>query len=101
MKYGALRFGKPLILLAVIAVSGWMVMLLWNAVMPAILTNLHPIDYWHAVGLLILCRILFGGFRDGGRSHRRRHWRRWEAMTREERNQFKRSFETLSGAGSR
>lgn len=37
------------------------VMLLWNAILPAIL-HVSPINYWQAAGLLILSKILFGGF---------------------------------------
>ncbi len=37
------------------------VMLLWNALLPG-LVHAGTIDYWQAMGLLILCRILFGGF---------------------------------------
>lgn len=43
------------------------VMLLWNALMPDIF-GLPIITFWQAAGLLILSKILFGGFRKGG------HW---------------------------
>ncbi len=43
---------------------GYVVMRLWNAVLPAILPA-HPITYWQSVGLLVLARILFGGFSHG------------------------------------
>jgi len=71
------------------AVLGFMVMLLWNAVIPAIFTGSRSLDYPHALGLLVLSRILFGGFRGGGGWRQRRHWRRWEAMTPEEREQYR------------
>jgi len=47
---------------------GGIVMLLWNAILPALL-NISSISYWQAVGLLLLCKILFGSFRPapGGR----------------------------------
>jgi hypothetical protein len=38
--------------------------------------------------LLILSRILFGGFRGHGGWRARRHWRKWDAMTPEERERF-------------
>ncbi|MEO5932313.1 MAG: hypothetical protein ABIQ08_02005, partial [Duganella sp.] len=44
------------------------------------------LDYWRALGLLVLCRILFGGL--GGRHHGAARWQRWQAMTQEERDQF-------------
>jgi hypothetical protein len=73
------------------ALLGFIVMLLWNAVMPAIFVGSRSMDYPHALGLLVLSRILFGGFRGRGGWHRRRRWRRWEAMTPEEREQFKKT----------
>jgi hypothetical protein len=72
------------------AVLGVVVMVLWNAVVPALFTGAHPIDYLHALGLLVLSRILFGGFRGHGGWHRRRHFARWQAMTPEEREKFMR-----------
>lgn len=40
-------------------------MSLWNAILPEVL-NATTITYWQALGLFILSRILFGGFRCGG-----------------------------------
>ena len=37
-------------------------MWLWNQLMPAIF-GLHAINFWQALGMLVLCKILFGGFR--------------------------------------
>lgn len=55
-------------LIAVMAIVGvaalsYVVMLLWNSVAVSIADGIHTIDYCHAVGLLILSKILFGGFR--------------------------------------
>lgn len=86
-----IRLARPLVILAAIAVLGAAVMILWNLVMPAVFTGGHVIDYPHAVGLLVLCRILFGGFRGRGhggwRSHR--YWDKWAAMTPEERERIR------------
>jgi hypothetical protein len=76
-----------LFILAAVAILGLAVMLLWNLVGPALFAGAHTIDYPHALGLLVLCRILFGGFR-GHRGRGRGHWRRWAAMTVEEREQI-------------
>lgn len=80
---------KLLMMLAVAAVLGAAVMVLWNLVMPGLFAGSRPIDYWHALGLLVLSRILFGGFRGHGGWHGRRRWQKWQAMTVEEREQFR------------
>ncbi len=40
-------------------------MLLWNAILPQIL-HTSVINYLQALGLLVFCRLLFGGFHFGG-----------------------------------
>ncbi|MBR7987452.1 hypothetical protein KDX04_16665 [Burkholderia cenocepacia] len=81
--------GKVLLVAIAIGVLGWVVMTLWNWVMPALFVGARTIDFAHALGLLVLSRILFGGFRGHRGWHGRRHWRKWEAMTPEEREQFR------------
>ena len=54
------RFAGICIMLAAYAVFGVVVMLLWNALMTQIFA-LPFLNYWQAVGLLILARLLFGG----------------------------------------
>jgi hypothetical protein len=95
MKYRARYLVKALFILMGVAVLGLVVMALWNAVIPGLFVGSRPIDYLHALGLLVLTRILFGGFRGRSGWHQRRHWRRWEAMTPEERDQFRKT--TSSG----
>lgn len=80
-----------IVAIVAIAVFGFVVMGLWNWLMPDLL-GLRPITFWQALGLVILSKILFGGF--GGHGHRRSHWRgrmreRWERMTPEEREKFR------------
>ena len=36
------------------------VMLLWNAIVPSILIIATPISFWGAMGLSLLCSLLFG-----------------------------------------
>jgi Ca2+/H+ antiporter, TMEM165/GDT1 family len=83
---------------AAVAVFGVVVMTLWNGLMPD-LFGWRPIGFWQALGLLILTRLLFGGFRGGPGRHLR--WRhrlreRWEQMTPEERERFR---EGMRGCG--
>lgn len=82
----ARKLAKLGLLVAGAAVLGGVVMLLWNWVMPGLVDGVARIDYWRALGLLILSRILFGGFR--GRGHGHGHRQRWQKMTPEEREQF-------------
>jgi hypothetical protein len=43
------------------------VMFLWNSLLPQIM-HASAINYWQALGLMALCRILFGNFHFGGRA---------------------------------
>ena len=69
MRFKLRCFGMALLVLVGIAVLGWMVMTLWNWVIPALFIGGRAIDFPHALGLLILSRILFGGFRGRGGCH--------------------------------
>jgi hypothetical protein len=53
-----LRFALAAVLF--ILFFGYLVMLLWNALLPS-LFSLHTISYWQGIGLLLLTRILIGG----------------------------------------
>jgi hypothetical protein len=70
-------------------IFGEVVMHLWNWLLP-MLFGWHVITFWQALGLLVLCRILFGGWggSNGGRGQRHRG-ERWEKMTPEEREKFR------------
>ena len=101
MMFKARYLGKAVIVLVAAAALGGAVMLLWNAVLPAVFSGARSIDYLQALGLLILSRILFGGFRGYGGWHGRRHWARWQAMTPEEREQFHRGVHSGRRPGDR
>ncbi len=63
----------PAIILFVIAGMAlliWAVMLLWNAILPEVL-GVNSITYWQALGIFVLSKILFGGFKGGGRKHKK------------------------------
>jgi hypothetical protein len=82
--------------LAGLAVFSTIVMLLWNALIPEIF-HLAMISFWQAAGLLILAKILFGGFRGGwgggcGGRWRHKMQQRWMDMTPEERERFKQEW---------
>ena len=94
----------PLILLVFLlflALGGEIVKQLWNWLLPS-LFGWRQITFWQALGLLALCRILFGGFglRGSGRSNFRRRWaERWEHMTPEERERFRQGMRGRWGFG--
>ena len=78
-------------MLAFAFLGGQIVRLLWNWLLPP-LFGWPAVTFWQALGLLALCRILFGGV--GGRGLprggiRRRMAERWEHMTPEERERFR------------
>jgi hypothetical protein len=86
----------PLAILAIplfITIGGEIVMHLWNSLLPS-LFGWRQITFWQALGLLVLCRILFGGFgRHGsghsGFRHRMQFKERCGQMTPEERERFR------------
>ena len=87
--------------IAVVAITvfSFVVMNLWNWLVPAIF-GWHSISFWQALGLLVLSKILFGGFR-GGPGHGM-HWRhrmmeRWQKMTPEEREKFREGMRERCG----
>jgi hypothetical protein len=61
----ALGIGIGILAIGLAFLFGWIVMLLWNALMPEIF-GLKPIGYWQAWGLFILCSILFKGMGSSG-----------------------------------
>ena len=80
-----------LVFIAFVAIGGEVVRQLWNWLLPP-LFGLSRITFWQALGILALCRILFGGFGfhgSGRSSMRRRMEERCEQMTPEERERFR------------
>lgn len=109
----------PVAILAVTALFALCVMLLWNWLLP-VLFGLPIITFWQSLGLLLLCKLLFGGFgaHRYARYDRFRHGEhqpdmnegfdsrtrnspireRWKNMSEEERCQFMNRYKrTFSG----
>jgi hypothetical protein len=81
-------------MLLFITIGGLVVRVLWNWLLPP-LFGWPQLTFWQALGLLALCRILFGGFGFGGSPRsgfRRRMAERWDKMTPEERERFRQSW---------
>ena len=89
--------GVALAIVCGIAVLGALVMLLWNWLMPALFPGVGIIDYWQALGLLLLSKILLGG----GRGFFRGHHHHPDRLTGEEREQLKRHFRNRWEHGER
>jgi Ca2+/H+ antiporter, TMEM165/GDT1 family len=94
-----LCFLIPFIIAAAVLVFGGAVMYLWNSVLTPVL-GVTTITFWQAVGLLILSKLLFGGFHCG-----RRHFKsgppflhhRWKHMSDTEREQLKQEWRSRWG----
>lgn len=90
----------PLFLLKMIiilAITGAVVMLLWNALIPPLFSG-PVLNYWQSAGLLLLAKILFGTLGKGYRLHRHHYpdemWKqklreKYEAMSPEEQEKFR------------
>ncbi len=79
----------PLIFLTVALIVMW----LWNCILPEVI-GVKSINYWQAMGILVLSKILFGGFHgkfgQGMRDMKEKHLRhKMEGMSDEEKEKFK------------
>jgi hypothetical protein len=94
----------PLAIVGMVAfafIGGEVVMRLWNWLLPP-LFGWRALGFWQALGLLALCRILFGGL--GGHGPGSRRGRRWgrgcRNMSPEEREKFRKAMEGGYGFGT-
>ena len=72
-------------------------MLLWNWLMPALFVGTPQVNFWQALGILALSKILFGGLRGGGHEYWRERRQRWANMSPQEREQLKSRFSRCWG----
>ena len=91
--------------IAAVLLFGTIVMGLWNAILPAVI-GVKTITFIQALGILLLSKILFGGFGRRGGWHGGRHnaWRnklqeKMANMTPEEREKFKAEWKSRCGSG--
>lgn len=88
-----------------IAVGGVAVLQLWNWLLPP-LFGVPEVTFWQALGILALCRILFGGFGDltrGRSGSRRRTAEPWQRLSPEEQERLRQGAAgpVSSGAASK
>jgi len=81
----------------------WIVMLLWNCLLPEIM-GFKTVTFWQASGILILSKILFGGFHGkfgrGMRDFKERKMReRMNGLSPEERDKFKQVWKSRCESG--
>lgn len=91
----------PIAIVAGVFLFGSVVMLLWNALLPAVL-GVTTITFWQALGILVLSKILFGGF-SGHRGHHKSHHGRhdkWMHLTPEQREKMKAEWKNRCECGT-
>lgn len=92
----------PFVIAAVVLIFGFVVMWLWNAVMPQVF-GVTAITYWQAVILLVLSKIFFHGWHSNHRDKFHDHadlkyrsslakW--WMCLSDEEKTRLRKSWET-------
>ncbi len=82
--------------LAIVAL-GFVIMTLWNSILVGVL-SVKAITYTQALGIFVLSKILFGGFKGRGgcgcgfKGRGERMKEKWQSMTPEEREKFKQDW---------
>jgi hypothetical protein len=99
-----LIFIVPAAILAMVLftyIGGEIVLHLWNWLLPS-LFGWRQITFWQALGILVLCRVLFGGLGSHGSGRpgfRRRMQERCEHRTPEQREEFRQRMRERFGFG--
>ena len=95
-----------LFIFAFLVPLGFIVMALWNNILAAVV-HVPLINFWQALGLFALSRILFGGFPGkpgwAGHRHQRKDMEemrnKWFNLTPEEKDQFRQDWKNRFGGG--
>jgi hypothetical protein len=102
MKKKKLLWIVPLAIVGIIlfiVIGGELVMHLWNWLLPP-LFGWRLITFWQGLGLLLLCRILFGGLGRGPRGSRGPRFRGCRKMSPEDREKFRKAMDEGYGFGA-
>lgn len=100
----------PFFFVGMAALVTWILMLLWNWLMP-IIFDLTTITFWQALGLLVMSKLLFGGFGGGKRggscngSNNHRGWKhkfkhKWANMSVEDKMKWESKFSGKANSGT-
>jgi len=86
----------PLFVFAVLVPLGFIITALWNNILVPVL-HVGLINFWQALGIFLLSKILFGGFpgnwKRGMRNDFRERMReKWSSMSPEQKEQFKQNW---------
>jgi hypothetical protein len=95
-----------LFIFAVVVPVGFIITALWNNIL-AVVLHVSVINFWQALGIFLLSRILFGGFpgKPGWAGRRRRRFemegmsQKWFNMSPEEKKEFKQGWRERCGRG--
>jgi hypothetical protein len=94
----------PIAIIAFLSIASFAVMQLWNNLIPDIF-HIGTITFGQAMGLFVLCKILFGfgkggrGFGGGAPWMRHRMEERFKSMSPEQKEQFKQKMRERGGCG--
>ena len=95
----------PLFFIGIVALLIWGLMHLWNWLVPAVF-GWSTITYWQAAGLLLLSKILFGGFGGHHKCHckngHENGWKhkfknKWMVMSAEDKKRWESKFSDKLG----
>ena len=94
----------PFLAIGAIALLGYIVMQLWNNILPDVL-HTGTITYWQALGIFVLAKIIFG-FGHGGRGRGNAPWmkyrmERFKNMSPEEQQRFREEMRARCGKWGR
>jgi hypothetical protein len=97
----------PIAVAAFLSLISFAVMQLWNCLLPGIM-HVTTITFWQAMGIFILCKILFGFGHKGGRGWggrggapwmRAKMEERFKSMTPEQKEKFKQKMRDRANCG--
>jgi hypothetical protein len=97
----------PIAVAGFLSIISYVVMQLWNCLLPDVL-HVTTITFWQAMGIFILCKILFGfgkgggwrGGRGGGAPWMRHKMEeRFKSMTPEQKEKFKQKMRDRANCG--